>query len=100
MGDAWCCIGIERNTKLVLAFELGKRTETSANAFMAKATDPDCAFQLTTDGLPAYAAPVERNLGDRVNYAQYIKVYALAAEGQCRYRPPRVITAQRSAGSY
>ena len=30
LGDAWCFIGIERHTKLVLAFELGKRTETSA----------------------------------------------------------------------
>jgi hypothetical protein len=25
VGDAWCFIGIERNSKLILAFEVGKR---------------------------------------------------------------------------
>ena len=39
VGDAWCFIGIERHTKLVLAFELGKRTETSTARFMAKLGD-------------------------------------------------------------
>jgi hypothetical protein len=48
-GDAWCFIGIENHTKLILAFELGKRTETSANRFMSKlaaATSPDQRFQI------------------------------------------------------
>jgi lambda repressor-like predicted transcriptional regulator len=36
LGDAWTFIGIERHTKLILAWELGKRTETSTNRFMAK----------------------------------------------------------------
>jgi hypothetical protein len=55
----WCFIGIERHSKLVLCFELGKRTETSAGRFMAKlasATHPSKRFQLTTDGLPALLA--------------------------------------------
>src|SRR6185437_4746068 len=98
VGDAWCFIGIERHTKLVLTFELGKRTETSAHRFMEKlatATHPDFPFQLTTDGLAAYPTAVERNLGDRVSYAQYIKVYAQDAEGQRRYSPPRVISAEK-----
>ncbi|MBZ5625616.1 MAG: transposase [Acidobacteriia bacterium] len=57
LGDAWCFIGIERHTKLILAFEFAKRTETSTNRFMAKiatATDPEVPFQLTTDGLATY----------------------------------------------
>lgn len=65
MGDAWCFIGIERHTKLVLAFELSKRTVTSATRFIAKiaaATSEDRS-QLTTDGLNAYPYPVGNVLG-------------------------------------
>ena len=72
MGDAWCFVAIERHNKLVLAFELGKRTVTSATRFITKlaaATDPERRFQLTTDGLKAYSYPVGNILGDRVDYA-------------------------------
>ncbi len=97
LGDAWCSIGIERHSKLVLCFELGKRTETSAGRFMAKlatATHPGKRFQLTTDGLAAYPYAVGRHLGDRVDYAQLIKVYAQTVEGQRRYSPPEVISSE------
>ena len=97
LGDAWCFIGIERHSKLVLCFELGKRTETSAGRFMAKlatATHPGKRFQLATDGLAAYPYAVGRDLGDRVDYAQLIKVYAQTAEGERRYSPPEVISSE------
>jgi transposase-like protein/IS1 family transposase len=97
IGDAWCFIGIERHSKLVLCFELGKRTETSAGRFMEKlanATHPAQRFQLTTDGLPAYPYAVGRHLGDRVDYAQLIKVYAQTPEGERRYSPPEVVSSE------
>jgi transposase-like protein/IS1 family transposase len=100
VGDAWCFIGIERHTKLVLCFELGKRTETSAGRFMAKlatATHPEKRFQLTTDGLPAYPYAVGMHLGARVDYAQLIKVYAQTPEGERRYSPPEVVSVERKA---
>ena len=96
-GDAWCFIGIERQTKLILAFELGKRTVTSATRFIAKlanATDPERRFQLTTDGLNAYPYPVGNILGDRVDYAQLIKIYTLEVPEEIRrYSPPRLAEA-------
>jgi transposase-like protein/IS1 family transposase len=98
LGDGWCFIGIERHTKLILAFELGKRTESSANRFMEKlaaATHPEVPYQLTTDGLAAYPNAVHRNLGERVDYAQYIKIYAQTAAGERRYSPPECIGAER-----
>lgn len=98
VGDAWTFIGIERHTKLVLAFELGKRTETSTNRFMqklARATHPDQPFQLTTDGLATYPSAVYRALGDRVDYAQHIKVYGQTPEGERRYSPAKVIGAEK-----
>ena len=98
VGDAWCFIGIECHTKLVLAFELGKHTETSANRFMAKlaaATHPDVPYQLTTDGLAAHPSAVYKHLGERVDYAQYIKLYAQTEAGERRYSPPECISSEK-----
>jgi transposase-like protein/IS1 family transposase len=98
VGDAWTFIGIERHTKLVLAWELGKRTESSTNRFMAKlamATAPEYRFQLTTDGLGTYPSAVYKNLGDRVDYAQHIKIYGQTEEGERRYSPAKVIGAEK-----
>ena len=36
VGDAYCFIGMERSTKLVLAYHLGKRTAKSTDAFIGK----------------------------------------------------------------
>jgi IS1 family transposase len=44
IGDAWTFIAIERTTKLVLAYELGKRNTQSACRFtrkLAKAASAD-----------------------------------------------------------
>lgn len=98
MGDAWCFVGIERHTKLVLAWELGKRTERSTERFMAKlaaATDSDLPYQLTTDGLATYPRAVYKYLGERVDYAQYIKIYAQTVEGERRYSPPECVGAEK-----
>jgi transposase-like protein/IS1 family transposase len=100
IGDAWIFVGIERSTKLVLAFELGSRSVKSATRFMRKiasATDPNQKFQLTTDGLNAYSTAVGNVLGhqgERVDYAQLIKIYPLdVPEDARRYSPPRLAEA-------
>jgi transposase-like protein len=36
VGDAYCFIGMERSTKLVLAYHLGKRTAKSTDTFIGK----------------------------------------------------------------
>src|SRR5689334_18475805 len=64
-------------------------------AKLASATQPNVPFQLTTDGLATYPAPVERNLGDRVDYAQHIKIYGQTPEGVRRYSPAKVIGAEK-----
>jgi IS1 family transposase/transposase-like protein len=93
IGDAWTFIGIERNTKLVLAFELGKRNTESARRFMeklAKATW-DSKYQLTTDGFAPYLEAVGRELEGRVDYAQLVKIYQNpTTEQQRRYSPPKI----------
>jgi hypothetical protein len=49
-GDACCWIGLERHSKLVLAWHLGRRTRWDAHDFMEKLDAATGAgrFQLTT----------------------------------------------------
>lgn len=97
VGDAWCFIGIERKTKIILSFEVGKRTITTATSFITKlanATDPEQRFQLTTDGLNVYPYPIGNILGDRVDYSQLVKIYKnTPPEEQRRYSPAECIGA-------
>jgi hypothetical protein len=100
IGDAWTLVAIERTTKLVLAFHLCTRTVSAATIFMRKladATDPAQKFQLTTDGLRAYPLAVGNALGhhgERVDYAQFVKIYQYTEpEDSRRYSPPEVVEA-------
>jgi transposase-like protein/IS1 family transposase len=103
VGDAWCFIGIERHTKIVLAYHLGKRTVSSATLFIEKlatATDENVRFQLSTDGLNAYPFPIGNILGDRVDYGQLVKIYAQnTPEEQRRYSPAKIAETKK-AGIY
>jgi len=77
VGDAWCFIAIERNMKLVLAFELGKRTITSATRFIEKlavATDPERRYQLTTDGLNVYPYTVGADSDEGDHYSDLMAI--------------------------
>jgi IS1 family transposase len=95
VGDAWAFIAIERNTKLVLTFEVGKRNTGSAVRFMEKlatATSAYQKFQLSTDGFALYNYAVGTQLDGRCDYGQLVKVYAApTAEEQRRYSPAHVV---------
>jgi IS1 family transposase len=92
-GDAYCYFAIERTTKLILAWHLGRRNGWDAHDFVKKldkATAGD--FQLTTDAFSGYANAVEFNLGARADYAQVIKEFgSVGGEEARRYAPPRLI---------
>jgi transposase-like protein/IS1 family transposase len=96
IGDCYSWIAIERNTKLVLAFSVGRRTLAHAMDLMLKlrrATSPDRRFQLITDGPNAYIAAVDEMLGDRCDFAQLVKTYSTAQENERRYSPPEFVCA-------
>lgn len=97
IGDAYCFVGIERNTKLILAYHLGKRDADSTETFIAKlawATSND-RYQLTSDGFKYYVPAIKGLLSGRVDYAQLIKVYGVSREGEQRYSPGEVVNAVR-----
>ena len=89
IGDAYTFVAIERNTKLVLNFALGRRDQATTNAFiegLRDATAPQ-QFQITTDGFTPYASAIEWTLHDRVDYAMLIKQYAESRIEEKRYSP-------------
>jgi transposase-like protein/IS1 family transposase len=97
VGDVYCFVAIERQTKLVLAWHLGRRNSEDTNDFIVKLGHATTGFfQLTTDGFEMYPPAVARTLGQRVDYAQVIKTYGSAhpqqsPEGERRYSPSRVL---------
>ena len=95
LGDAYCFVAIERNTKLVLTWHLGRRTARDTEAFTEKLNEATAGtFQITTDGFAAYRDAVSYSLGTRVDFAQLIKVYAAAPEGERRYSPAEVVSTE------
>ena len=96
IGDVWAWVAIERHTKLVLAFTVGRRTLDEAFRLCLKirrATSPDHRFQLTSDGLQAYRTAVDEMLSDRCDFAQLIKFYSQPIQTEQRYSPPRMVEA-------
>ena len=94
IGDAYTFVGIERNTKLVLAWHLGDRDAPNTEAFTEKLDRATSGyFQLTTDGMQAYPDAISYSLGTRVDYAQLIKVYGKDRDpqGEQKYSPPEVV---------
>jgi IS1 family transposase len=95
LGDAYTFVGIERNSKLVLAWHLGRRTARDTEAFTEKINEATSGeFQITTDGFKAYVDAVHMSLGTRVDFAQLIKVYAASPEGEHRYSPSEVVATE------
>jgi transposase-like protein/IS1 family transposase len=93
-GDAYCFVAIERNTKLVLTWHLGRRSSRDTFAFTEKINEATQGqFQITTDGFKPYVDAVQTSLGTRVDFAQLIKVYSSPRDGEVRYSPAEVVDA-------
>jgi hypothetical protein len=89
-----------RSVGMIYREDIGKRDQTTTNVFaegLRQATRPG-RFQLTTDGFAPYRSAVDNSLGDRVDFAQLIKVYRATPEGERRYSPAEVISTQTVVG--
>lgn len=94
-GDAWCFVALERHTKMVMAWHLGKRTVRHTVDFTEKLYEATQGrFQLTTDGFAGYPDAVAYSLGTRVDFAQLVKVYAASPDGNTNERrySPAIVT--------
>lgn len=97
LGDAWCFVALERHSKLILAWHLGKRTVRHTVDFTEKLHEATAGrFQLTTDGFAAYPDAVAYSLGTRVDFSQLVKIYEASNDGkgaERRYSPTRFVKA-------
>ena len=89
-GDSWTFLALDRRSKLILTWHVGRRTRQDTEVFIEKLNDATRGnFQLTTDGMQAYPHAVSLSLGTRVDYAQLIKVYTSSQE-ETRYSPAQL----------
>lgn len=76
VGDAYTYIALDRKTKLVAAWHLGKRDEHNTLLFVRKIRKATSKkrFQVSSDGWSAYEWALEIGMSDRVSYGRIVKV--------------------------
>ena len=93
IGDCWTFIALERKTKLVLAFHVGKRDQ--AKEFLQKLRKAVTGkFQISTDGWGGYTNNVPYVFRYDADFGQLIKTYS-KEQSEIRYSPARIISAEK-----
>jgi IS1 family transposase len=86
-GDCWTWTAIDADTRLMVAWSVGDRDATYANAFMLDvASRLNTRVQLTTDGHAPYLETVEGAFGADIDFARLVKIYG-DTPGAGRYSP-------------
>lgn len=95
-GDQWTYVALDSDTKLVLAYLVGKRNGANTNKFIDDLSSRLAnRVQLSSDALKYYVTAAEASFGANVDYGQIVKSYEADAIGPGRYSPPYVIRADR-----
>jgi IS1 family transposase len=76
IGEQYTFLGIDRDSKLILSYHIGKREEGETDTFIADLRkrvkgEP----QITTDGFRPYRSAIATTFGDGVHFAQQMKRY-------------------------
>ena len=92
LGDAYTFVAIERATKLILAWHLGKRDQCDTRTFLCEVERATRGrIQLCTDGFRPFPPAVQLAFGDRpVDHGTLVKEYA-TKEDEHRYSPGEVV---------
>jgi IS1 family transposase len=94
-GDVWCWTALDADTKLMVSWLVGGRDAEYATAFIQDVSERVAnRIQLTSDGHGAYLRAVENVFGVDIDYAQLVKIYGAAPEGQRRYSPAECVGAK------
>jgi transposase-like protein/IS1 family transposase len=92
VGDSYLFTAIERDSKLLLYWHLGKRTGDDTLFFCKKlAGCVDGQFQLSSDAFSAYANAVAKTMILRVDYGQVVKIFAHDLTDAGRKYSPAII---------
>jgi len=97
VGDAYTFIALERTSKLVVAWHLGKRNGSNTDEVIEKirkATAPT-RFDVSTDAFPTYDSAIQWALFDRANHSQVVKIFENRQENRESYSPPKFVCVQK-----
>ena len=88
---------MDRDTKLVPTYRVGKRTGANTRAFINDLSERLASrVQLSSDGLEQYIEATERAFGANVDYGQIVKSFEAEPIGSGRYSPPHVVSTNRT----
>lgn len=87
-GDAWTWTAIDADSKLMITWLVGLRSESDCRDFIDDLADRLAnRIQLSTDGFGTYTNAVKVAFGPNVDYGQVIKVYGSDTDSEKRYSP-------------
>jgi IS1 family transposase len=97
-GDVYCFTAIERTTKLLICWHMGRRNEDHTDAFISKLERATFGhFHLSSDAWKSYPSTIQRNLGHRVDYGVMQKIYGRPINYPASaYSPAKIIGAYKS----
>jgi IS1 family transposase len=95
IGDQYCFVAMDSETKLIPVFTLGKRSGETTRLFMRRVYNcVAITMQMSTDSFPPYRDIVDRLWGATINYGQVNKQYQ-ELEAEKRYSPGSIISVTR-----
>jgi IS1 family transposase len=93
-GDAYTFLAIERDSKLILAWHVGRRDPQDTAWFSEKLRNNTMGrFQLTTDGFKPYCTAIPEAFMGKIDFAQLIKTYGKPTgerKAEARYSPAEI----------
>ena len=93
-GDVWTWTGMDADSKLMISWLVGERSQHAANAFMSDvAARLTNRVQLSTDGNAVYLVAVDHAFGVDVDYGMMQKIYTGEEGG--RYSPAKFVGATK-----
>ncbi len=92
LGDQYLFFGIDRKSKVVPAWALGKRDQITALQLLyrLRGTLNGTRPQVSTDAWVGYRETLGAMFGDSIDWATLTKEYKTAPPGRGRYAPPKV----------
>ena len=98
-GDVWTWIALDRRTKLIPSFVVGKRDAYHARMFMEDlAPRVVNRVQISSDSLRVYREAIERGFGADADYGQIVKSFASdESVPQGKYSPAEVVSVSKEA---
>lgn len=98
VGDSYTFTAIERNTKLLVTWHMGSRTQADTNVFCSKLAKATAGkFLVSTDGFGPYQSAIPQFL-PQTDFGVVIKIFGKASQTDQRtYSPPGIVGMEKEA---